>query len=112
MFKALIAWVKNYFEHTRIQALEIRPVWAEKGEIRECAYGSENAYGVFQRDSSGLFLKECLSDYTTTRKLAYAEGIKYGVEVVDLVEAADLQRVRDRFKIGESKSTSFLSEVI
>lgn len=112
MFKALIAWVKNYFEQTRIQALEIRPVWAEKGEIRECIYGSENAYGIFQRDSNGLFLREHLSDYQATRKLAYAEGIKYGVEVLDLVEAADLQRVRERFKIGESKSASFLSEVV
>ena len=97
---------------TLIHALEIRPIWAEKGEFRECAYGSENAYGLFQRDSNGQFLREHLSDYQATRKLAYAEGIKYGVEVIDLLEAADLQRVRERFKIGESKSTSFLSEVI
>ncbi|GEM48898.1 hypothetical protein [Deinococcus cellulosilyticus] len=112
MVKALIAWVKHYFEQTRIQALEIRPVWVEKGEIRECAYGSENAYGLYQKDTGGLFLKEHLTDYHATRKLAYAEAEKYGVQVVDLVETADLQRVRDRFKIGESKSASYLSDVI
>ncbi|GGJ33681.1 hypothetical protein [Deinococcus roseus] len=110
MMKALIAWVKNYFEQTRIQALEIRPVHVEKGKIQDCAYGIENAYGVYQKDAGGSFLKEYLHDYHAARKLAYAEALKYGVEVLDHVVEADLQRVRDRFKIGDHRPSSFLSD--
>lgn len=109
MLKQLLTWIKNYFEQTRIQAMEIHPVYLEKGNVQRCAAGMENAYGVYQRDAGGLFLKEHFEDLQAARKLAFAEGQRYGVEVLDPFVEADLQRARDRFKIGE-KPHSYLSD--